>query len=394
MGRHKVELQHDLRLIFRSIIRRKWCTVAQLNDAINCTRDKLKGRSKHDFPGEMKLKGGKAMRITGSMSQLKCLLRHLPLALRDIASNVPDGFTALPWKLLTTMVTVSWFLCSFALTEKQRLELDDTYHSYISLRLSLQQEWCVASRCRRSLASSDSYQSLSVQSTSAYESVSQRVGEKRKRKEEEDFLKPKHITLLRYTDLIKLLGPIALYSTTNAESRNGQLKKEINALGSYSKMLHTLKSVVERDEGRDYDSLDMYGIAYGDEFVKAVKNSRNVEMRLVLQEEDITMYRSLSYFGSTYTKGLAVAYYEQTRLECDSWELGLIEAVFSNDITMTLVVKKCAWVLDETLACLILTIGEGNDVVAGRQLAAHQPFSVVTLGETLYCPLPVMPTCF
>ena len=365
----------------------KYCTISQLNEAINSFRGKLTGKDKHNYLGDLRLHPGKAMRIPGSMTQMRTFVMVLPLALRKMLN--PEVGLSVAWKLLTTMVKMSWFLNSFALSEAQRQQMGDTYHSYLSLRLALQQEW--ATMNRRMGEEADTSESMSIASMSDALRV---VGRKRKRAEDGDFLKPKHITMIHYCDLVKQIGPLALYSTTNAESRNGQLKKEIIALGSYGQMMHTLKTVVERDEGKHGESLDIYGIEYGEETVKSIVKGGQAEMRLVLSDHSMKMYRSLSYFGSTYRRGIAVAYYELDNITCERYDVGVIEGVFSNGEVMKLVIRECESDIVEDLACLKIGPKSTKIIVEGRQLAAHTPFSIVSLDDGKFCPLRVLPTCF
>ena len=162
-------------------VQKKWITLSEASDCINEFKLLLRGKDESNYLGECNLKKVSGeITIPGNMIQSRTLVRFLPLVMRKMLINFPMAENHCSWKLIQLMCQLQRGFQSFAVSESQRVKLDNVYKKYMHEKMALDAEL-------KEMIGKDEGAGNSVIC--------------------------KHVTVLHYSDLIAALGPLANYST-------------------------------------------------------------------------------------------------------------------------------------------------------------------------------------
>ena len=101
--------------------------------------------------------------------------------------------------------------------------------------------------------------------------------------------------------------------------------------------------------------------------------------------------------GTTYEPGNVLAYNESEDLQCTSFKLGQVLAMWGNDIdSCGFLVEEMDYTLDKDFMVFKLTRRDSFEVVLPGQLCCHVPYNAMDIEEPvgLVCSLSCMPTFF
>lgn len=166
-------VSYDLYLALEYLEQDDWFTFELLNSRLNNVE--VNGKKIMFIPNVTDKSKSISKKLTGSASQIKALLMVLPLAIADCVQDIHDNV----WKMILKLRDVCNMVCAPALSGDQLIELKNSIEDYITLRL----------KCFPKVK-----------------------------------LRPKHVYLMHYDELIPYFGPLKHLQTLRCESKHGYFK--------------------------------------------------------------------------------------------------------------------------------------------------------------------------
>ena len=350
--------KYDLSLSLRCVILEGWTSLAELNQLITSFKDRLAGDDSDTYPGNITMAlSGNTISIQGNMAQSKNLIRFMPLILKPIADRHPQLTTHPAWLVITGLADLNAGWASFAVSESQLQNLDQTYKTYLDRR----------------------YELVSV----LLRLTKTTLEDNRKRQVFTD-LKPKHGTLLSYPAITRELGAIAYFSTLPAEQKNGKLKGILQDGNNYKNIIKSLgKAANSRETVTPHyvPAVDSIVLLNG----SALETSTKKLIARHCGGDDYTLCSKVSLNGIPHQRDQAVTYYANK--ECNAITVGIVQALllYHNDDAMqvTLLTQRQAHEDVRKFRCYRLKPAGEIDFVKTEDLASHVPCNKIKMGTDL-----------
>ena len=195
-------------------------------------------------------------------------------------------------------------------------------------------------------------------------------------------LKPKHITLLRYGDLTREIGPPAHYSALTCETKNGLISRDLKRGRSFRNPIQSLKCHVELNETW---SPEVPPNVTGEKTSPAFKVEllQPIILDAIQPLKDThEIVSSAQYCGSLYKEEGFIAYFGEDDYRCRDLRMGKIILLMTCDSSeIVFVVDRHTYEEHEVVNGWKVEAEGRVDVVRENQLASHQQYTCVHLQE-------------
>ena len=341
----------DLVLILRLWMKQGLTSNVEIEELIMAFKSRLDPTTRCNYVGESTYQRGKSFSIPGNMCQMETLFCHLPqiFARLEQRYSLADDPT---WVMMRLMSRIVRLLASFALSEHQVNTLDVMYNQYVKNRFYVEETWRAMRRQE---------EGERVYTDMAYK-------------------KPKHATITLYPELIRELGPLALYNTMLGETKNGLLSGGSKRSCNYKNVIKSTAKRLHIAENSPWEHVEhLEKTALKGPLRDTVK--KQLDGLLGCEPE---IFKRVKINSINFTCGDYLPYYPLDDKSCKSYLLGQIYVIVKKDHETYFIVQKCISRYISKFECFAVKPESDVEVITMCDLACHKPYKQLSIPPCLF----------